>query len=329
MSSDPDWKLLEKVVTVLERTLADKAVVKRNVNLPILKSKEGRTGQCDVVIYQGEEPRQTISIVEVQKRKEKPKINDFRGWVVKMRDVGAQHLICVSQRGFPKSIEEEADIIGPTVRLLTLKELESNEWPIPSAFLDTEMYVVKHERVELIQRVFSYPVHQPEVLPKIKLRDKIFRFADGVERTPVDIVDVFLFKDSTTLSEYPIGKSFSFNLVIDASDLKFKVLGKTPNGEWAPLQKLYIRMRLFISTREMIWNLSEYRQLRWEDELAWVIRGETSDMQEKSVIIAPLTRVDPGKYRMETPYALSKFDMYIALGEKGYKVKRYLDDELP
>jgi hypothetical protein len=73
--------------------------------------------------------------------------------------------------------------------------------------------------------------------------------------------------------------------------------------------------------------LSEYRQLRWEDELAWVIIGETADAQKKNLIIAPLTRVAPGKYRMETPYALSEYDMYLALGEKGHKVKRYLDDD--
>lgn len=41
-----------------------------------------------------------------------------------MQEVGAQHLICVSTRGYPSSIIEEANRIGPTVRLLTLKEID-------------------------------------------------------------------------------------------------------------------------------------------------------------------------------------------------------------
>jgi hypothetical protein len=329
LSSDPDWKLLEKVVTILERTLADEAVVKRNVNLPILTSKEGRTAQCDAVIYQGNEPRQTISIVEVQKRKGKPKINDFRGWVGKLRDIGGQHLICVSQSGFPKSIEEAADIIGPTVRLLTLKELERNEWPIPLAFLDTRMFVIKHEELVRIEMRYPRPSHQPRFLPtsEHKLRDKIFRFEDGVDRSPVNLVDELIFKDSATIERFPKGKSFHFFVDWDFSDGKPKVLGRISEGEWVPLQGLFIEMKLLISTREMKWNLSEYKQLDWEDELAWVIKGETMDAEQKSVIVAPLTRKAPGKYRMEIPFSLSEFDMYLALGKKGHKVKRYFDDD--
>ena len=47
-----------------------------------------------------------------------------------MRDVGAQRLICVSIKGYPESVIEKALTIGPTVILTTLKDLETNEWPI-------------------------------------------------------------------------------------------------------------------------------------------------------------------------------------------------------
>ena len=126
MTDKQDWKTQEKVVTIIERHLGQGAKVRRNVHLPVLESKIGRTRQCDIVIEEGTEPRQTISIVEVQKRGKKPEINEFGGWVKKMREVGAQHLICVSELGFPRSIKEEADLIGPTVRLLTLKKIEED-----------------------------------------------------------------------------------------------------------------------------------------------------------------------------------------------------------
>ena len=135
MESDPNWKLKEKIVTIIERHLEHDAVVERDRNLPVLTSKSGRTRQCDVVITEGAKPRQTISIVEVQDRGSKPTINDFEGWVTKMRQVGAQHLICVSEQGFPSSIEERADELGPTIRLLTLKQLEEHSSPFPSVFI--------------------------------------------------------------------------------------------------------------------------------------------------------------------------------------------------
>jgi len=142
MADDVDWQLQEKVVALLERHIANSASVRRNVHLPVLKSASGRTRQCDVVVVEGKEPRTTISIVEVQKRQSKPDINEFNGWVEKMREVGAQHLICVSSADFPKSIHEKSDEIGPTVRLLTLRQLEQGQWPIPPTICSDELEVV-------------------------------------------------------------------------------------------------------------------------------------------------------------------------------------------
>lgn len=122
-SIEPKWQTVEKVVALLEAALTPTAQVKHNVMLPVLG--QSRRRQCDIVITSGEPPRQTITIVEVQDRKSRPNINTFHGWLEKMREVGAQHLICVSARGFPDSIKEEvATRIGPTVRLMTLQQLK-------------------------------------------------------------------------------------------------------------------------------------------------------------------------------------------------------------
>ena len=122
------WKLVEEVAALLEKAISPNAKVEHNVSLPVIG--ESRTRQCDVVITYGEPPRQSVAIVEVQRRQAKPDINTFHGWYHKMQEVGAQQLICVSMQGYPKSIiEDVANRIGPTVRLLTLAQLGETKVP--------------------------------------------------------------------------------------------------------------------------------------------------------------------------------------------------------
>ena len=104
-----DWKFFEEIVTILEGKINKESNVVQNVNLPVIDSPSNRVRQCDVVIYTGNAPRQTMTIVEVQKRGSKPDINTFNGWLEKMKEVGAQHLLCVSQQGFPASIQEKSE----------------------------------------------------------------------------------------------------------------------------------------------------------------------------------------------------------------------------
>jgi len=148
----PEWKLVEEVAARLEAALAPHAVVSSNVQLPVLGSSRRR--QCDVVITMGRPPRETVSIVEVQKRKAKPDITTFHGWLQKMREVGAQHLICVSEAGYPASIlEEVSQRIGPTVRLLTLSELQDiNEVrrAVPSAGMNYKRHCPRVTRVRIV-----------------------------------------------------------------------------------------------------------------------------------------------------------------------------------
>src|SRR5207253_680411 len=101
--TEPKWKTVEKVVALVEKAICPEARVTHNVDLPCLVT--GHMEQCDVVIEIGVPPRFTRTIVEVQKRNTRVKPNDFRGWLVKMEDVGANRLICVSAKPFPKSIK--------------------------------------------------------------------------------------------------------------------------------------------------------------------------------------------------------------------------------
>lgn len=120
---------MEKTVALLEKALTPGSEVRHNELLPVLGDPKS-TRQCDVTIRTGQPPRQTLTIVEVQKRDAKPELVMFHGWYAKMREVGAQHLICVSEAGFPHSIIQRVfREFGPTVRLMTLADLENPEIP--------------------------------------------------------------------------------------------------------------------------------------------------------------------------------------------------------
>src|SRR5262245_34193638 len=120
---EPKWRMVERVVGLIEATLDPGATVEHDVNLPDLATP-GHTRQCDVVVTTGPQHRRTRTIVEVQRRGKKAEVAHFDAWVAKMRAVGAQHLVCVSTAGYPSSVADKAAQLGPTVRLATLKELE-------------------------------------------------------------------------------------------------------------------------------------------------------------------------------------------------------------
>lgn len=125
-----DGKQLELLIQLIEKSITPNSVVEHNVNMPIINSRIGATTQCDIVIWSGIKPRQTITIIEAQDRNSKVKPNDFRGWKQKLEDVGAQHLICVSRQIFPKSIKEQASLSGGSIILVTLKESEPENLPL-------------------------------------------------------------------------------------------------------------------------------------------------------------------------------------------------------
>lgn len=96
---EPRWRLIERAVALLEKTLTPDALIEHNKQLP--ETASGNLRQCDVVIRYGKPPRSTLTIVEVQDRNKKLEIGTYDGWCQKREKLGAQHLICVSAHAFP------------------------------------------------------------------------------------------------------------------------------------------------------------------------------------------------------------------------------------
>ena len=141
-NSEPKWRLVERVVKLLEQAITPDARIKHNVMMPDL-TDASQSRECDIVIWTGKLPRETITIVEVQDRNKPFDITTFDGMCTKMRKVGAQHLICVSRQSFPISIKNEAKRQGPTVRLVLLKDLEDGNWPVN--IVDSCVYLVERK----------------------------------------------------------------------------------------------------------------------------------------------------------------------------------------
>ncbi|MBK6418538.1 MAG: hypothetical protein IPI29_03175 [Ignavibacteria bacterium] len=121
----PSWKLTEQIVAGLEQYVSPNSTVEHNKRLPILSSPTRRLRQCDVVITYGPMSRKHVTIVEVQKQNRKPTLNEFDGWIAKMKQVGANQLICVSEQGFPASIVEAVKTQhGNAVLLMTLSDFD-------------------------------------------------------------------------------------------------------------------------------------------------------------------------------------------------------------
>ncbi len=125
---DKPWRITERVVAALEQAIAPNARVAHDVKL--LDYETNRQRQCDVVIFQGAHPRETITIVEVQRRNRKVGIEQFEAWCRKREKLRAQHLICVSKKGFTAGVVEDAKRLGNVVRLIELKDLEQGIWPV-------------------------------------------------------------------------------------------------------------------------------------------------------------------------------------------------------
>lgn len=126
-----DGKDLERVVELLERSLDPAARIKQNVPMPVLSSQIGATVHCDVVVWSHQGAREFITIIEVQDRTRQMLPNDVRGFVEKMKDVGAQRVVCVSKMDFSKSVKEKAAQSGGTLILIVV-----NDWGIDSLPLE-------------------------------------------------------------------------------------------------------------------------------------------------------------------------------------------------
>lgn len=162
------WLSVEKLVHLIEKSISPNSKVEHNVKLPDLTSTSKRLRQCDIVITSGTSKRPTITIVEVQDRTSKLNLNTFQGFEKKMEDVGAQHLICVSKKGFSKTIIDKARTSGGKIRLVTLNKFEPKNFPIELPRLTVIQNISQLKAVDFIDFSFTSEKEIGVYIPKVK-----------------------------------------------------------------------------------------------------------------------------------------------------------------
>jgi hypothetical protein len=97
-----------------------------------------------------------------------------------MQEVGAQHLICVSMQGYPKSIIEDVAMSrGPTVRLLTLAELRDRQVSNLSLIYPFVLVEVPHYALERISPNLKLDRLPPERGFTLNSIDRVFTVDDS------------------------------------------------------------------------------------------------------------------------------------------------------
>ena len=273
---EPKWKTVEKVVALLEKSLSPESKVTHNVKLPCLST--GHLEQCDVLIETGNAPRITRTIVEVQKRNEKVKPNDFRGWCQKMQDVGANRLICVSAKPFSRSIKDKvAKEYGPAVLLVQLEALEASKWPIQ--IVDNVMKFYK-PKVDVDFTIKPNPrlIFHPEQNPFKKYSGQLFGSDNWQSVIKKDGVDnLFSIKDlinegTKLLNDFPKFNNLPEGVHKVPFSWKPKNTSLCFEGECAPIIQVDIVFLIEIKSFLLPFEISSYTQ-EGHNTLAWVARA--------------------------------------------------------
>lgn len=250
-----DGQYLEQLTLLIEKSLDPHSKMKHNVQMPILNSQKGTTTQCDIVIWSGSPNRETVTIIEVQDRNSRVKPNDFRGWQLKLEEVGAQHLICVSKQEFPASIKEKAYSSGNKIHLVHLTDKLPDK--IPLNLLRTQCNLKYHELISIGDVRLTLPeseINNHELFnTEVKIREKCYSFVPDELLSLIDIFNkfynpkeheneskeklIFKLNKDPALSYcingryIPIGLSFEFCCQLKTESVPVSVLSYLQNGE--------------------------------------------------------------------------------------------------
>lgn len=281
-------KYFEEIVELIEQSIDPSAKVERDVQMPILNSQNEDTRQCDIVITTGKIPRQTITIVEVQNRSKKPTPNDVGGWIDKLNEVGAQHLICVSRKGFSKSVKERAKRSGEKVRLIKLSEVARDK--IPLGFFDLKASYQEFNLDRVLANRFDlnaddltvYGLNENTIqLKHLSSNEKIFSFD---KKNLVSLKDICM--DSVPILD-------------EAGSGKQKISIDQNNPFYLFKKNVFIRLSIYL---EFEWTktfeLIPIDTLSYEQNeygvLAWLVEGRLETVNGWIHFRTPITKFEDG-----------------------------------
>jgi len=307
-----DWKEIEKLATVIEQHLDPGATVKHDVKLPDLTDATGKTKrQCDIVIETGPAHSRTRTIAEVQSRDSKPTILEFEGWLAKMRDVGAQHLLCISEKGFPASISRKAATWGPTVRLVTISAIEDGSWAL-APFTSSTVDGLRYERFSGFEVKLAHG-RITRTRKSLGPEERIFRVERSHVLSASDVLDFHFFSQPERLTEIPVGKLARVQVRFPAGLLEYEALD---TGEWLETEYVLLTIDVVRYEAKIEWGAVDYVQ---DERLAWIMKGTLETSNGTVDVVAPVTEIGEGAYRVGRPQILSQTDIGLFMHFAGEK----------
>lgn len=298
----------EEIVELLERSIDPSARVEHDVQLPILNSRNGATRQCDIVIRTGIKPRETITIIEVQNRTKKPSPNDIGGWIDKLNEVGAQHLICVSKKGFSKNVKDRASLSNGKIRLVQLSEVPKEK--IPLDFLKMHACYQEFNLKKVLSGVFSlssidldvYGIDEEKIdLKAIKFNSPVFSYDKENKLTLIDLCS----KVIPQINKLEKG-------------IKKLIIKGSKNPLYFYYQNVFIGLELelefewFVTFTEIPIELLSYDQDE-DGTLAWLAKGILNTSNGELSFEVPVTKFENGytvlNFRVNKPDKLG-FSVY-------------------
>lgn len=286
-------KYLEEVVELIERSINPNATVELDVQMPIINSRSGKTTQCDVVITSGQKPRETITIVEVQDRTSQVKPNDFRGWQLKLEEIGAQHLICVSRMPFPESIIEKASSSGSKINLIRIEDLKVNK--IPLHLLNYEFtdryFSVKEWTIQGLTYSESeqekLSISEKNPLSGTKTNDKVFSYD---KKNLISFFEIAKMELATQLNKKSKFGEDKISILFDDTDFYFN----HPNG--------FLKIGIEIEFKwEYSVNVIPMKTMSYEQDeygvLAWMLESDYQSNKGPVKIKLPIIK-SGNKYRI-------------------------------
>jgi len=269
-----DWQDIEKLIQLINISIEPESKVEHDVQMPVINSPSNRSRQCDLVIYSGPKHRRTITLFEIQNRTSKVDINTFNGWLLKLEEVGAQHLVCVSRLEFPESIKEKALSSGNKVKLITLSLIEKDK--IPLDLFKMKFKYVEFNILESNHGDLAYSKSETEALG---IYDSVKEYAKN--KSIINFSEkVFSYDKLEVISLYDICKKSVGLLQVDKigiQKLDFRRDSGQPlylfiDGKFIHI-KLVMEIKWENKTIEYPVSILSYEQLI-DGSLAWVFEGQ-------------------------------------------------------
>jgi hypothetical protein len=159
MNSDdtPKWKLVENVVTAIERSLTTVEGAKVIPNASIRERASDVARQVDAYVEIPTGPRTLRVGLEVRDESVAVDLPEIEQLITKLKKLDIDYGCIVSRAGFTTTAQSEADRNGIEIR--TLAEVENPEWWLPTSI------TIHHNQVELVHFQINF---RQEELPQVR-----------------------------------------------------------------------------------------------------------------------------------------------------------------